>query len=238
VLLWLCFCARPATLEEIVEVLAVTFDGGPRFEPDRQYLDPRDILTRCSSLVSISGEGWLRLAHFSVKEYLVSEHIQSSKAHLYSVTEEHANISIAQTCLAYLLQDGTLNISTINNYPLALYAAKYWIKHACSQGDARLPELRSMIFELLQASKAHYMNWVQLYEYSKIKMAPPLYYTSLEGMTETTRLLLEKGANVNAQGGLYDNALQAASFGGHLAIVKLLLEKGVNRDSQSEQLTL
>ena len=38
-------------------------------------------------------------------------------------------------------------------------------------------------------------------------------------------MLLEKGADVNAQGGEYENALQAASSRGHGAIVKVLLEK-------------
>jgi hypothetical protein len=38
---------------------------------------------------------------------------------------------------------------------------------------------------------------------------------------------LEKGADVNAQGGHYGNALQAASDGGHDSVVTLLLEKGL-----------
>ena len=42
------------------------------------------------------------------------------------------------------------------------------------------------------------------------------------------KLLLEKGADVNSHGGEYGNALQAASFRGHEAIVKLLLEKGAD----------
>ncbi|CAG8262934.1 unnamed protein product [Penicillium salamii] len=45
-------------------------------------------------------------------------------------------------------------------------------------------------------------------------------------------LLLDKGADVNADGGKYGNALQAASAEGHRAIVTLLLDKGadVNAD--------
>jgi ankyrin repeat protein len=42
------------------------------------------------------------------------------------------------------------------------------------------------------------------------------------------KLLLDKDAEVNAQGGPYGNALQAASSGGHEAVVKLLLDKGVH----------
>src|SRR5580658_10093928 len=46
VLQWLCFCARPVTLSEMVEVLAVTIKDGPRFDSDERYAEPRDILTR------------------------------------------------------------------------------------------------------------------------------------------------------------------------------------------------
>ena len=42
----------------------------------------------------------------------------------------------------------------------------------------------------------------------------------------------EKGADVNAQGGEYGNALQAASDGGHEAIEKLLIEKGADVSAQ------
>jgi ankyrin repeat protein len=38
------------------------------------------------------------------------------------------------------------------------------------------------------------------------------------------KLLLEAGADVNAKGGDYGNALQAASSRGHESVVKLLLD--------------
>src|SRR5204863_9527420 len=46
-------------------------------------------------------------------------------------------------------------------------------------------------------------------------------------------LLLEKGADVNAQGGFFGSALQAASANRHEAIVTLLLEKGADINSQA-----
>jgi ankyrin repeat protein len=45
-------------------------------------------------------------------------------------------------------------------------------------------------------------------------------------------LLLNKGAEVNAQCRHYSNALQAASAKGHKQIVKLLLNKGANINAQ------
>ena len=54
----------------------------------------------------------------------------------------------------------------------------------------------------------------------------------LEVHEAIVKLLLEKGADVNAQGGRHGHALQAASFGGHEAIMKLLLEKGADVNAQ------
>jgi ankyrin repeat protein len=42
------------------------------------------------------------------------------------------------------------------------------------------------------------------------------------------RLLLDKGADVNATGGEFGNALQAAVISGHIYIAQLLLEKGAD----------
>ena len=46
------------------------------------------------------------------------------------------------------------------------------------------------------------------------------------------KMLLENGAEVNAEGGEYGNALQAASYGGNEAIVKLLLENGAEVNAE------
>ncbi len=47
------------------------------------------------------------------------------------------------------------------------------------------------------------------------------------------QMLLEKGADVKAQGGRYGNALQAASSGGHDQVVQMLLEKGADVNAES-----
>ncbi|CAN9252515.1 unnamed protein product, partial [Alternaria alternata] len=55
-----------------------------------------------------------------------------------------------------------------------------------------------------------------------------LQATSYSGLKEVVTLLLDKGADVNAQGGQHGNALQVASERGHEAVVKLLLDKGAD----------
>ena len=49
---------------------------------------------------------------------------------------------------------------------------------------------------------------------------------------EIIRLLLDKGADVNAQGGKHGNALQAAAYTGNLEVTRLLLDKGANVNAQ------
>jgi ankyrin repeat protein len=55
---------------------------------------------------------------------------------------------------------------------------------------------------------------------------------SQDGNNAIVKVLLDKGANVNAQGGEYGNALQAASAGGYKEIVQQLLDKGADVNAQ------
>jgi hypothetical protein len=55
---------------------------------------------------------------------------------------------------------------------------------------------------------------------------------SVEGHEAVVKLLLDRGANANAQGGHFSNALYEASVEGHEAVVKLLLDRGANANAQ------
>jgi hypothetical protein len=54
---WLAFSRRPMKMAEIAEAITVDFssEDGPVFNPKRRYKNPRDMLVRCSSLVTESG---------------------------------------------------------------------------------------------------------------------------------------------------------------------------------------
>ena len=59
-----------------------------------------------------------------------------------------------------------------------------------------------------------------------------LLSTINRGYALGVEVLLELGATVNAQGGRYGNALQAASYRGHDKIVQMLLDKGADVNAQ------
>lgn len=61
-----------------------------------------------------------------------------------------------------------------------------------------------------------------------ISGAAPLYHACGQNRAAAARLFLERGADVNANGGHYGNALQAAAVGGHLMVVALLLGRGAD----------
>jgi ankyrin repeat protein len=66
-------------------------------------------------------------------------------------------------------------------------------------------------------------------------LEPVLIEHSGEGNMEIVKLLLDKGADANAQDGQYGNALQAASARGHAEIAQLLLDKGADVNAQCGQ---
>ncbi|CUS15231.1 unnamed protein product, partial [Tuber aestivum] len=62
-----------------------------------------------------------------------------------------------------------------------------------------------------------------------------IYYSALLDLTSACSLLVnrkEGAGNVNAQGGRYGNALQAAVCRGNESIVQLLLERGADVNAQ------
>ncbi|KAH0534080.1 hypothetical protein FGG08_007314, partial [Glutinoglossum americanum] len=211
ILRWLAYSARPLQIEEVAEVIAVNIEDHPQFDPERRFPEPRDILTICSSLVTVGAtEGsrdrvtreQIRLAHFSVKEYLVSERIRAGPASQYSIQEIHTNVSIAEICLAYLLQfdnPTSLTFRTFEEFPLARYAARYWTQHArVARKDMSATHL--LIMELFLSKRDAYANWIRLFDPDRperelditeslekdMKSIPsPLYYASLVGLIES-----------------------------------------------------
>ena len=59
ILQWLTYSARPLQIKEVAEVITVNVEQSPRFDSERRFPEPRDILTICSSLVTTTTGGFL-----------------------------------------------------------------------------------------------------------------------------------------------------------------------------------
>lgn len=248
---WLICSTRPLYIDELAEVVTIDGQSDKHFDPERRFPEPRDILRLCPSLlVSTIGESYLdnnnhfhnsskaqqvKLAHFSVKEYLLSERIRSSPASRYAVTETHANASIAEDCLTYVLQFDRPYFtipSIIESSHLRRYAANHWPNHiskACKESD-KANKLAMELFE----SDIPYRNWVLFTEgYDSFRsnycqIPTPLYYASSFGLFQIARHYIGKGEKLNVQCGPGGSALDMAVLSGHVDIVQLLLETGAN----------
>ncbi|KAK1623175.1 hypothetical protein BDP81DRAFT_293432, partial [Colletotrichum phormii] len=228
---FLVHAKRPLTVSEAVDVIATLMKKGQReFNTERRLLRDDDILCYCPSLVLIAevkrDEATVRevqLAHFSVKEYLVDR----SQFNL-----EMASSAIARTCLTYIKSIDCRFQTMKSTFPLARYAAEVILVHAQLAESSH--ETFDDIITFFQ-EETTFRRWGYLYQPDRPWQNEPgfpeagcLYYTCLGGLLRVSRYLIDKGADVNAQGGRYGNALQAASEGGHREIVQLLLEKGAD----------
>jgi hypothetical protein len=54
ILRWLAFCCQPLLIEEIAEVIAIDAERNPAFNKDEVLEDPLEVLSICSSLVTIT----------------------------------------------------------------------------------------------------------------------------------------------------------------------------------------
>ena len=265
ILTLLCFAARPLTVPELIDGIAVEIEGF-KLNSKSRLQDFNDIREICVGFVDIgydailTGESYyeedliptVRIAHFSVQEYLVSERIQYQRATIFSLNSVTAHAEIAQICLVYLLEDGlsssALDQTVVEAFPLAHFAAMYWYRHYRNTVDPS-PGLNSLIVRLLQCQHS-FVTWVMLHDMDSIwrtyidfsrrseTIVAPVYYASLLGLDEALLELISIGqvgstiVDVNAQGGRYGNALQAASERGHEKAIQILLDKGAEVNAQ------
>jgi hypothetical protein len=273
ILTWLTYAARPLTVVEALEVTGIFAEGISRFDGDEVLRDSHDILRICPSLVSIFTSGksinttdndyddmddlgvyeitetipeteYVRLAHFSVKEYLVSSRLCIER---YSLQYRKSHDILANHCLVYLLRfkddEWQLNDCELN-FRLARYAARFWTHHA-RISDALSQQHRNLSMELLTPNSKAFETWTRFYDLSgpwtstpnvrrRIKELPsPLFAACQEGLTHAVCKIVDDAlTDINEQWKDKGNTLYVASLGGYEKIVEILLMKGANVDAE------
>jgi ankyrin repeat protein len=241
---------QPLQVEELAEVLAIDFDNTeeiPKLNASWRWEDQeRALLASCSSLIAIVNSGNSRMvqfSHFSVKEYLTSARLATSSQDIsrYHIALEPAHTILAQVCVSILLQLGYYDEQdSVENAPLARYAAEYWVRHA--QFEDVAPRIKGTDY-LFDLDKPYFATWRRLHD---IDISPPsrsvffmftpftksdantsLYYAALCGFPALVeRLVVKYPQHINAIGGYYMTPAVAALAGRHFQPAEVLHRNG------------
>ena len=182
----------------------------------------------------------VRLAHFSVKEYLVSERIRHQPVAEYAIHPQKAHEFIGASCLRYLSNLGDTDCKdsgSFDKHPLIVYATTKWMEHAQMLGQALNMMEHQSLFPMDQTT---YLNWLRLYNQyggagSLCRNSVPnlLFMMCQLGVFHPVGVSVDSGEDVNWGGSNegdedHFNPLIAALEHGHLDIARLLLQSGVN----------
>ena len=255
ILQWLVESMAPMTLYELAEAISIQSDD-TSLDPDGITTDPEDLVAMCRSLVVLDRSmdpPVARLAHFSVEEYLLSDHIAHSSVARFHIDPTVVDLKIAQTCLQYLsFQDfakpavmadlrGSQELDErVKQYALLRYAARYWPEHLKFSGVSAEDHNRQIVSHLqwfLQPGSLgdQYISWQQVYHLhcsteDDCSHQPPFYHAVVFGLEHVFNLLLPQVADINAHfvGGW--TPLTAAATARQTEMVKTILRAGAQPD--------
>ena len=240
---------RPLRVKELAEVLAVDFaEGIPKLNLGWRWEDKEEaVMSACSSLVMIVKDRDSRVvqfSHFSVKEFLTANRLAEPIRDVtrYHIRLEAAHTVLAEACLGVLLRlDDCIDRDSIENFPLAGYAAQYWPTHA--QFGNVSSGLKDGMECLFDPDKPHFATWLWLYDedpgLSMATVSPekpeavPLYYAAMLGFYDLAKhIIAEYPEHVNARGGLEQTPMHVAAYAGHADILSLLHEHGADLEGR------
>ncbi|KAJ9659952.1 hypothetical protein H2198_002842 [Neophaeococcomyces mojaviensis] len=250
---WVFFSMRPLSPLELYHAVQQTTDIDQDVAPSQDTV--AKYLLDCSHGLVESTKTEppiVQFIHETVRDYLVGENpLGRRQTDAYATCtlapdfgSDSCHMEIAEGCLHYLLDLGKkapLTEELLKLHPLARYAAEYWWRHIHESKSTCTPRVLDLASKMFFNS-TNLLIWIQLYDirnyYSRIELgliseglAPPLYYAASIGISEIVSLILARGADVNAYGGLSGTTLNAASYHGHERVVQMLLEHGAHVDA-------
>jgi ankyrin repeat protein len=188
---WLIFSRRPLHIEELAELAAVDFDGeSPVVE---RFWEPDEILKICPGLITTVEEHneidgnepriLVRLAHISVREYLLSHDIRRGQAARYQIEEVVAHTSIAECSLLYMRLFDMPPSDAEKEFPLAIYTAENWLYHY-ELAPEQAERVHELALDFFLRRKEAYSNWLSFY----CSTSPPKFPSSLLDFVSDTPL--------------------------------------------------
>ncbi|CAG8003460.1 unnamed protein product [Penicillium salamii] len=244
-LFWISFAKKPLTLSRLNEI--VVLDEEDKVLDEDMMLVPPHILPQiCQGLITEDQDGCVTLAHSSVKDFLTSDWIRSSRVNYFCLDPTTADLKIMNRCLTYLCLDNFANGYNTKNHlklrdqhPFLTYAANYWPEHgdACQFGD--LDMVHKLFETRFLPGRGNYATWLQTLfrqtvsreqDRATINNTHPLYYASSFGMVPVVKSILEDpNIDVNAPGGRVGaTSVWIASLRFNYEVVEILLAAGAD----------
>jgi len=237
---------RPLGAEELAEIFAIDFDTDAisnLMEDWRPENAEEAVLSTCSTLISViedKGTRIVQFSHFSVKEYLTSDRLRSSEVgnicHYY-VPLDSSHTTLVRACLATLLQlDEDVDRNRLEPFPLALYAAQNWVKHAKYEDvSSRVQDAMELFFNPRKPYLAAWLrvDWDPELENIYVPCPSPpskaaLYFAALCGFSGVANYLITHSEVDLAEFRQSGDPLHVASSRGHIGVVYLLLQHNMN----------
>ncbi|KAJ5626764.1 hypothetical protein N7528_004191 [Penicillium herquei] len=214
---------------------------------------PDSVIEICTTGLISSFDEIVRVAHFSVQEFLVIPEGHSVLPHLecqFSAMDGSRFLATSMVdCL--LKQTTVLTPKEALENPFFVHAARYWNIYvaALRDSDPLWCDLQPKVNRLFTEPEL-YLNWTYVldfysqnlpFEYANIHFGnpenQPIQVASRMGFAQTVEELLDRGADTEAIGGASYSpyALCVASGEGHEAVVRILLNRGANVNTGEEQ---
>jgi len=170
ILQWLVCDVSTLTLTELHECLAIELDMD-HIDEESQLSNPMDIYDLCGSLIAVTENGGVILAHLSVKDYLLSDAIKKGKASAFALSELEANAENALKCMAYLsfaeFRSGPSRSANdfearLLSHPFLDHASRYWSTYA-ENSRSSSTEVQSRVQDFFRPScRPQFMAWLQV----------------------------------------------------------------------------
>lgn len=246
ILMWLAFERGTIKFDlgTLAELYAIRPDNAVAIEDGNRLLFPNNILKMMPGLIVTDSNGEIRIAHYSIQQYLLSSQIRESPAAPFAFSESDAHMFIGHSWLALHIQrqnggsdpsliDTRIDSETVVNrwpYHLNMVPHENWSESVKRKALSALAARSKSMARVIPVHghfrhRGYYKNAPGF-----IMLKQPQCFTAFQGFSNLTQLLLSDCLSGTKQY-LIRNDLEAALYyaaaGGRTDIVERILDMGV-----------